>query len=147
MKNRNKIRFSWVGIPLTFLLFFCVTCDDLLDNLDTGDPRNRLVDAWKCDEDSTYYKSGLEIYWVNISKHPTDSVRILISNFYNVDTDAEAILSGRKLTLPLQTLQSGYTVSGSGDVQADWDEIIWSYSVNDGSGMTNNARAIYTRLK
>jgi len=49
--------------------------------------------------------------------------RILISNFYNVNTNAEAILSGMELTLPLQILQGGFTVTGIGDIHADWNKI------------------------
>ena len=123
-----------------------MACEDLLNILDTDDQRSRLVDAWKCDESSTY-KSELEIYWVEISKHPTDSSRILISNFYNVNTNAEAILSGMELTLPPQTLQGGFTVTGKGDIHDDWNKITWSYSVDDGSGETSNVTAIYTRLE
>jgi hypothetical protein len=126
-----------------------MACEDLLDSLDAGDQRNRLVDAWKCDENINVYKSGLEVYWVEITKHPTDTGRILISNFYNVDENvhAEAILSGKKLTLPLQTLTGGFTVTGSGEIETDWNKITWSYSVDDGSGVATPSTAVYTRLE
>ena len=48
-------------------------------------------------------------------------------------------------TLSVTFLQGGFTVSGSGDIQADWNEIIWSYIVDDGSGLDNQVTAIYTR--
>ena len=126
-----------------------MACEDLLDSMDTGDQRNRLVDAWKCDENINIYKSSLEVYWVEITKHPTDTSRILISNFYNLDENvhAEAILSGKILTLPLQTLTGGFAVTGSGEIESDWNKITWSYSVDDGSGVATPSAAVYTRLE
>lgn len=121
-------------------------CEDLLGDIETGDPRDKIVDTWKCDEESSYYKSVKEVYWVEISKHPTDSSRIIIYNFYNVDADAEAIMNGLNLTLPLQTLEGGYTVSGNGLIRKDYKEINWQYTVDDGSGDLDKAAALYSRL-
>ncbi len=124
----------------------CTSCQDLLTVLDTADPRNNLVATWKCDEQGSYKKSAAEIYRVDIEKHPGDSSRVLIYNFYNIDAVAEAVLNGRILTLPEQNLEGGYKVSGRGEIQADWDEITWSYAVDDGSGQSNEVTAVYTKM-
>lgn len=136
---------------LVFLMMLAVggfpSCEDLLTDLDSGDPRDKLVDTWKVDETSSgKRKSALEIYYVEISRHPFDSTRVVIYNFYNVHADAEAVLSGSTLNLPLQSLEGGYAVRGSGQIQGiKASEIIWTYRVDDGSGVEENLTAVYTR--
>lgn len=135
-------------LPVLFFLLAIAalsSCEDLLT--DSGDLRDKLVDTWKVDETAVPQKSALEVYWVEISKHPYDTSRVVIYNFYNVDADAEAILSGSTLNLPLQTLEGGYDVSGSGQIKGSKaNEIIWTYTVDDGSGVAENISAVYTRL-
>jgi hypothetical protein len=141
------------------------SCEDLLSDQEGGDPRDKLVDTWKVDESpanlksagnynpdveeaaSSAYKSGLEVYWVEIEKHIYDTSKIVIYNFYNVDAAAEADLSGNTLSLARQTLRGGFTVSGSGQVQGSKaNQIIWTYTVDDGSGQEERLTAVYTRL-
>ena len=141
MKQTLKTGLS-LSVLIAALLIF-MSCEDLLSIL--GDPRSKLIDDWKVDESSPTSKSGEEIYWVAITEHPTDSTKILISNFYNVGANVEALLSGRYLTLPGQTISGGYTVSGSGNIESDWNSINWSYSVDDGSGIPESITAVYTR--
>ena len=144
---RQQIGFLLRVLTTALLILLCISCEDLLSVL--GDPRSKLIDDWKVDENTTAYKSGEEIYWVAITEHPTDSTMVLISNFYNIDENAmaEAVLSGRTLTLPGQALPGGFTVSGSGAIQSDWNTINWSYSVDDGSGIQESFSAVYTRLE
>jgi hypothetical protein len=119
------------------------SCEDILS--DSVDPRNKLTGTWKVDETAGTLKTALEIYRVEISKHPYDSNRIVIYNFYNVDADAEAVLSGRTLALPRQTLQGGFDVSGSGQITgSNANEITWSYTVDDGSSIPVSRIAVYT---
>ena len=123
------------------------SCEDLLNDLDGGDPRDKLIDTWKVEETTGSKKSASEVYWVEISKHPNDSSKVVIFNFYNVDADAEAVLSGNTLSLPLQDLEGGFTISGKGEIQGSKaNEIIWTYSVDDGSGMAENIKEVYSRL-
>lgn len=124
------------------------SCEDILTDLGADITREMLEDTWKVEETGGSYKSAEEVYYVEISLHPTDSGRILIYNFYNVDADAEAVLDGgMDLLLPRQTIEGGYTVSGSGQVQGNKaNQIIWTYSVNDGSGVAESITAVYSRL-
>jgi hypothetical protein len=126
----------------------CISsCEDLIDTGSSGDPRDKLVDTWKVEENPGPFKSVLEIYWVEIAKHPFDSTRIRIYNFYNVDAEAVAILDGNDLILPEQELKGGFTVNGTGTVQGSKaNEIIWTYFVDDGSGEVQSVQAVYTRL-
>ena len=134
-------------LTAAFLVLLCISCEDLMSIL--SDPRGKLIDTWNVNETSPGIKSDDEVYRVVIAEHPTDSSRILISNFYNVgeNTMAEAILADMSLNLPVQTLPGGFTVSGSGDIQTDWNSINWSYSVDDGSGIPETFTAVYTRLE
>ena len=69
----------WIPLLLFLLAGIGLTsCEDLLTDLDSGDPRDKLVDTWKVDETSGYYKSALEVYYVEISKHPYDTSRVVI---------------------------------------------------------------------
>lgn len=135
------------ALVLAVLILLFISCEDLLNAL--GDSRSRLLDYWIVDESLPAYKSGEEIYHVEISEHPTDSTRILISNFFNVGANAmaEAVLSGKTLSLSSQTISGGFTVTGSGTIHSDWNSINWSYTVDDGSGVPETYTAVYTRLE
>ena len=106
------------------------------------------MDTWKVDENSTPLKSELEIYWVEIEKHPDNEDLIRIYFFHGLGENiyAEASLNGTTLTLGYQVLHGGWAVQGSGAIQKNWNEIIWSYTADDGSGMVENVSALYTRI-
>jgi hypothetical protein len=78
------------------------SCEDLQTDLDGRDPRDRLVDTWKVEESGSPLKAGNDVYWVEISKHPSDSGKFIIYNFYNVDADAEAILNNNAIIINLK---------------------------------------------
>ena len=123
------------------------SCEDALPGIEGGDPRDRLVDTWKVEDTAGGKKSGMGVYYVDISKHFNDSSRIVIHNFYDVSSEAEAILSGTKLTLPIQQLEGGFTISGKGEILGvKSNEIIWTYTVDDGSGTAESISELYTRL-
>ena len=124
------------------------SCEDLLPG-QGDDPRDLLVGAWRVTENPAPGKSGDEVYWVDITRHPLDTTRIVISNFYNIGANslAEAELSGMKLTLPSQLLPGGFMISGSGDIAGDWKTIDWTYNVDDGSGQPETFSAEYKKLE
>ena len=124
------------------------SCEDLLPGKG-DDARDLLVDAWRVTENPAPGKSADEVYWVDITRHPLDTARIIISNFYNIGANslAEAVLSGMTLTLPSQLLPGGFIVSGSGDIAADWVSIDWIYNVDDGSGQHETFTAEYQKLE
>ena len=143
----------WVnkGMVLSIILLSGIvfsSCEDLLPDLNTVISRDKLIDTWKVTETTNPVKSAMDdVYWVDISKHPFDSGKVVIYNFYNVDADAEATLDGLTLNLPLQTLEEGYNVSGYGEIQGNKaNEIIWTYTADDGSGEVERGTAVYTRL-
>jgi len=146
---KAKIRINPV-FPISFLLLaFTVSCEELLNNLGSDeDVRERIEGQWSCDETSEIFKSTAEKFSVYISPHPDDSTKVLIDNFYELgyDVSAVATVSGRNLYISTQTVGDGYTILGSGTISANYNEINWNYSVEDGSGETDNVTATYTKL-
>jgi hypothetical protein len=140
----KKLRFAGILLILGMLTY---SCEDLLGP-DTGDGRDNLVDTWKVTEVSSPLKSELGAYWVEIEKHPDKQNAVMIYFFHGLGDDvyAEAILSGTTLTLELQELTGGWTVQGSGEIKKNWNEINWSYTADDGSGMIDQVTAVYTRI-
>jgi len=146
---KAKIRINPVFPVSILLLAFTVSCEELLNNLgDDEDVREKIEGQWSCDETSEIFKSTAEIFSVYISPHPHDSTKVLIDNFYELgyDVSAVATVSGRNLYISTQTVGDGYTILGSGTISANYNEINWNYSVEDGSGETDNVTATYTKL-
>jgi hypothetical protein len=143
----NRIKNKYSLYYLMALILLVASCEDLLNGLENTDPRERITGSWICDESEGYLKSFLETYPVEIFLDPDDSANVLVFNFFNLDTDisAEAILSGSRLTLPGQTLEGGFIISGSGVIAKGDTEIEWNYSVNDGSGKPYELKAVYTK--
>jgi hypothetical protein len=138
-KYRNSLYY------LVIIIFLISGCEEILIGPDSDDPRDKVAGLWLCDESGGYLKSVEETYYVEIDPHPQDSLKVVISNFFNVDDDAEATLSGTRLTLPSQILEGGYTISGSGVISKNYTEINWEYFVDDGSGENVKLTAVYTK--
>jgi hypothetical protein len=137
-------------LPIGLLLMLtAVSCEDLFDNLEGDeDVRDKIEGQWSCDETSEYYKSTAEIFTVYISPDPDDSTRVFIDNFYELgyDVSVVATVSGRNLFIHTQTIGGGFTILGSGTIASNYNTIEWNYSVDDGSGKTDNVTATYTKL-
>lgn len=130
---------------LIFLILFVSGCEDFPIFPEGNDAREKVSGLWLCNESEGYLKSVLETYYVEIDPHPYDSAKVIISNFFNVDDDAEAGISGSSLTLASQTLEGGFTVHGSGVISKNYTQIDWVYFVNDGSGENYKITAVYTK--
>jgi len=130
---------------LVILFLLPSGCEEILIGPEGNDPRDKVAGLWLCDESDSYLKSVEEIYYVEIDPHPYDSLKVVISNFFNVNDEAEATLSGSRLTLPSQILEGGFTISGSGVISKNYTEINWEYFVNDGSGENVKVTAVYTK--
>jgi hypothetical protein len=130
---------------LILLVFILSGCEDFPIFPAGDNPRDKVSGLWLCDESGVYLKSALETYYVEIDPHPNDSSKVIISNFFNINDDAEAIISGTKITLTIQTLQGGFTVNGSGVISKNYTQIDWLYYVDDGSGQDYKVTAVYTK--
>jgi len=140
---------TYTYLTVIFMVAAFATSCELIDDLGpNADGITRLEGQWKCDENSqNYKKSTMSIYYVYISPHPSDTTRVLISNFYQLGdhVEASARFSGQTLILDSQTLPGDFRiVSGSGTISSSFKTITWSYQVDDGSGDVDNATATYT---
>jgi hypothetical protein len=148
MKERkHHFNFPEFLVIMAVFAILAYSCEDLLGP-DTGDDRDKLVDTWKVIDESEPLKSAQVNYWVEIEKDPDrqDMIRIYSFNYLGEDIYAMASLSGSTLTLAQQDLPGGWTVQGSGEIQKGWNEINWTYTVDDGSGMLERVTAVYTRI-
>ena len=148
MKDNKQHLVLWkMAVTMILIALLFSSCEDL-GGPDTGDNRDRLVDTWKVVDESSPLKSGQIAYWVEIEKDPDKQtmIRIYSFNYLGDDIYALASLSGTSLTLPQQELPGGWTVQGSGEIQKNWNEILWTYTVDDGSGMLEQVTAVYTRI-
>jgi hypothetical protein len=148
MKERkHDFNFPKFLVIMAVFAILAISCEDL-PGPDTGDDRDKLVDTWKVMDESEPLKSGQINYWVEIEKDPDqqDMIRIYSFNYLGEDIYARASLSGSTLTLAQQYLPGGWTVQGSGEIQNGWNEIHWTYTVDDGSGMLERVTAVYTRI-
>ncbi len=141
----NKLSFSrLVNIMLGVLLVMnsCDVADDLLG----GNPAvAKLEGEWTCDETSEIFKSTSSVYAVTISADPDNDNGIIIDNFYGINAAVYATISGMSLNIESQTAEGGYTISGSGIIASNYQEINWTYIVDDGSGVVDHVTAVYTK--
>jgi hypothetical protein len=130
-----------------FLAAIMLSCEEI-ENLATEDIREKIEGQWTCDETSEYFKSTAEIFTVYISPHPDDAALVLIDNMYGLGFDVPAVarISNRNLFINTQNIGDGFTITGSGTISSNFNEINWNYSVDDGSGTIDNVTAVFTRL-
>lgn len=141
LKNVNSIRIILFAVLLPLFLYAC----EIEPNSPSGDFRDNIVDTWSCKETSIT-SNNTSTYPSDISKHPTDSSKVLIDNFYQIGIgyDAYAILNKYTLTIPLQNIR-GFSIKGSGTISANFKSINFSYSVDDGSGQIDQVTALYSK--
>ncbi|MCG8700117.1 MAG: hypothetical protein MI922_18820 [Bacteroidales bacterium] len=104
--------------------------------------------TWKCEETSNKFKSTESFYKVYIEPLDDIPTEFIISNFYDLGNDvfAKIIFSGEHITIPEQSLNSGYTIHGSGSINKSRKTMELTYSVDDGSGQIDPVTANYTFL-
>ncbi len=114
--------------------------DSLIDKLDET--------TWTVDESSSVFKSARNAYSVDIFRHESDSNRIRIYNFYQLGfgVNAAARISGNTLILDTQTLDNTFIIlQGSGEVSSNVRRMDWTYTIELGTGETDEVTAVYSR--
>lgn len=126
-------------------VLFLTSCELDDFNLDSDDERDRIVDTWKCEENSMLFGQQTP-YHSDISKSSSDSVTIYITNFYQLGFNEEiyATLTNRSIDIPKQTVD-GHVIDGFGTVASNYNSIQFTYTVDDGSGTLDNVNATYRR--
>lgn len=133
-------------IPVTIIFVLFYSCE-ALDSAKSGTPAERIEGSWSVDENSSLYKSALDIYQVYISLNPIDSSQVFIENFYQIgrDNEVRANVSGNTITIPNQSVD-GFKIAGSGSISANFETINMIYNVDDGSGEIDEVGAVYTKI-
>ena len=134
---------------LRIILFFSIvsilfySCDPNDNDSPLDDPRDRFVGNWICAETSS--QNGASSFTVSISLKPDNSSQILLTNFYQLGTNAKvyAVVAGTYASIPEQTV-SGFTIKGNGTLINNFTRIDWTYQVNDGADL-DNCTAVYTK--
>lgn len=129
---------------LYFISFFLLTsCMDEIED-PFGDPVDKYLGDWKATETSILYGSGY-VYDVTIIRNSSNSLEILISNFYmqGVQERARALVTGNNLTIVEQTICDGtITIEGSGHYISGKIEL--TYTALDGADL-DQVTAVYVR--
>jgi|YNPMSStandDraft_1061717.scaffolds.fasta_scaffold00168_31 hypothetical protein len=142
MKKKNFFIIKSLFILFTLGLFF-TACNPDDPEPDTGDIRDKLVDSWKCTENSATY--GTQNYYVEITKDNQNGY-IIIDNFFNLGLgkSIKAYVSGQTVTINNQTV-SGHLFNGSGTISSNFKSISWQYTFDEGNGQ-ENVTATYTKM-
>ena len=137
-------RYYAIGLLFTGVIIFngCDVAGDIIGNATVA----KLEGEWACDEQSEIFKKATaSTYAVYISADPDDPNGVIIDNFYGVDAPAKASVVAMSLSISEQTIDGGFTVSGSGIIAGGYQEISLTYTVDDGSGVVDHVTAVYTK--
>ena len=130
-----------MNVVLIFVLMF-VSLGSCEEDLLNDDIRDQLAGSWSVVEDNNL--KSTEYYTVKISKSPSDTSKIRISNFYGIDGIVEASISDFDLSIPGQTVE-GFTFEGNGVLSSNMKKIEWSYTVDHNNGFIDLVTATYMK--
>jgi hypothetical protein len=140
--NKTRLIIFLAGFLVTLILPSC-ELDDF--NSGTNDDRDKITDTWKCEENSSISGSRPP-YSSEITKSNVDSFTVFIYNFYQLGNNESvyATLENRIIDIPEQSIDQ-HIVSGSGRVASDYESIVFTYKVDEGSGIIDDVEATYSR--
>jgi hypothetical protein len=146
MKRFAQVTGAKVLFPVILMVvLFTLSCDPNNDLTGVAATVAKLEGDWTCDEQSEIYKATTEVYTVTISPDPDNTSGVIIDNFYGLHIPAKANIAGMSLIISNQTLEGGFSVSGSGTISSNFKVIDMAYNVDDGSGVIDHATAVYTK--
>jgi len=121
----------FVFILIATFIQSCVPEDSVTP--DTGDIRDKFTGSWLFIE--TGKKRSVNVtYTVEISKDPSNSSQVLLSNFGNPGLGydpAYGIATSGRITVPSQNTASDWRVEGSGTL-TNAGKMDWTYSITAG---------------
>jgi hypothetical protein len=146
MKTHRNKSFVLLFAMISFVILnSCEVADDLLGENETV---AELEGEWIVDEDSELYDKStrqlMAVYNVTISADPGNPNGIIIHDFYQVEIDVKANISGNQLSISNYS-ESGFVVNGSGAISNNRQVITMSYTVSDSGGAPDHCTAIYTK--
>ena len=137
VKSRNtRIAMPLILFAIAFFALVFSSCEP--EDLEA---RNKFIGRWIVSETSSHYGGPPMSFTVNIKASPDDPDEIIISNFYNMNVDAYAYVTGNNVTIPRQLIcDDTIEVQGSGSYQSN-GEVHLNYTTNDGA-VEDNLTAI-----
>lgn len=127
---------------IVFGFMFFSSCEIQNDN-ESNDERDYITGTWKCQElDQSNNPINFEAV---ISKHTSDTTKIWVDNFSGLGKGIKVSvgMGGHLLTVSQQTVD-GNKISGSGNISSSYNQINWTYSIDDGGGKVNYT-AVFTK--
>ncbi len=139
MKRNSKL----LLLLLFGFMFSFVSCtDEDLDDL-FGDPVEKFLGTWRCEEEGSISGGGWN-YQVVISRNHQNSAEILIQNF-NLQGDSEtarALITGNNMTIPRQQIcDDTIEIQGSGTFSNG--QVNFSYTTNTGATLESFTGRFY----
>jgi hypothetical protein len=142
----KKFRFSGLLVSTVGLFFLVNSCEvgnDLIGNALV----QKIEGTWSCIEDVARKKSTLETYEVEIASDPENASGILVYNIYGLGEEIYAKADVGDMTITINdNVPGGFQISGTGIIDNNYKVINWSFSVNDGSGVSENFTAVYSKV-
>jgi hypothetical protein len=139
MKNFTKfLALTMLGLMLTMVSCEVEPVDDPF-----ADPVDKFLGTWKVNEREVP-PEGLWVYDVTISRNPSNSAEILVSNFNYQGTSerARALVTGNSITFPVQKIcDDTIEIRGSGTFSNR--EVSLSYTTDDGADRKNFTATYY----
>jgi hypothetical protein len=125
-------------LAVTLIIILINGCEP--DNTDgpDADIRDKFVGTWLFSESSPS-RSVNATYNVVISKDPSNSTQVLLSNFSGAGSGIDAaygIVTSSSITVPSQSIATDYLVSGSG-ILSNSSTMNWTYSYTAGGDKTD----------
>jgi hypothetical protein len=139
MKRNSKL----LLVILFGFLFSFVSCID--EDIDDpfGDPVDKFLGTWRCEEVGSISGGGWN-YQVIITRNPQNSAEILIQNFnlQGNNERARALITGNNMTIPRQKIcDDTIEIQGSGTFSNG--QVNFNYSTNDGATLENFTGRFY----
>jgi hypothetical protein len=125
---------------LTIILFVSLIsgCEPTDENSPDTDVRDKFIGTWTFSELSPG-RSVNATYSVVISKDPSNSSQVLLSNFTAIGSggaSAYGIVTSSRITVPSQSIATDYIVDGSGNL-TNSSTMSWTYSYTAGGDKTD----------
>ena len=140
---KKQFQFLAAMLMIAFLQS-CAPADTVTP--DTGDARDKYTGTWLFIENTA--KSSLSsAYTVVITKDPSNTSQVLLSNFGNPGpgySPAYGIATTGSITVPSQTYASGWQIDDGSGTLSNASTMSWTYSITAG-GNIDNYQAIATK--
>ncbi len=126
MKQRHETPVCLMGfIPVMCIFLLLPACSD------DADDRSKFVGRYEVQEQSLETYTQRDDYEVRIRKDAATENLVLISNFYNLDIEVDASITGNTVNVMRQT-HNIYTYEGSGTLTGS--VIVMDYTVSSAQG-------------